>query len=215
MNEREQEVVEAVRLETFETLMEGVKMQVGENIVEAGLDTWHCCILASRVAMDVLSDHFIGARAVKVQTLTMNRDAWAAESRGERGAEAPGGIIWGCGLAGDGSQAYVEEGWLNGHVVLVVEGEALLDASAVQFTRIEWGVIVEPLLVDLRGEVGNSFLNEDAWVAAPLDDGMGGMLYHKHPDKSGVFDANDWLGREIHYAVLRDAVARAVKQRLA
>jgi hypothetical protein len=178
MNEREQEVVEAVRLETFETLMEGVKMQVGENIVEAGLDTWHCCILASRVAMDVLSDHFIGARAVKVQTLTMNRDAWAAESRGERGAEAPGGIIWGCGLAGDGSQAYVEEGWLNGHVV-------------------------------------NSFLNEDAWVAAPLDDGMGGMLYHKHPDKSGVFDANDWLGREIHYAVLRDAVARAVKQRLA
>jgi hypothetical protein len=41
------------------------------------------------------------------------------------------------------------------------------------------------------------------------------MLYHKHPDKSGVFDANDWLGREIHYAVLRDAVARAVKQRLA
>lgn len=215
MNEREQEVVEAVRLETFETLMEGVVVQVGQNIMEAGLNDWHCCVLSSRVAMDVLSDHFIGARAVKVQTLTMNRAAWQAEVRGERGTDAPGGVVWGCGLAGDGSQAYVKNGWLNGHVVLVVENEVLLDTSAVQFTRVEYGVLVEPLVVDLRSEAGNLFLNEDAWVAAPLDDDMGGMIYHKHPDKSGVFDSNDWLARELHYAVLRDAVARAVRQRLA
>src|SRR3954454_25065243 len=137
MNQREQEVVEAVRLETFETLMEGVKVQVGENIVGTGLDTWECFVLASRVAMDVLRDHFIGARALKVQTLTMNRVAWEAEQRGEHGMSVEGGVVWGCGLAGDGSQAYVEEGWLNGHVVLVVENEVLLDTSAVQFTRLE------------------------------------------------------------------------------
>src|SRR3954469_20760548 len=184
MNQREQEVVEAVRLETFETLMEGVKVQVGEKIVEAGLDTWECCVLASRVAMDVLSDHFIGARAVKVQTITMNRAAWEAEQRGIRGTDVEGGVAWGGGLAGDGSQAYVEEGWLNGHVVLIVEGEALLDASAVQFTRLEYGLIVEPLVVDLRSNDGHAFLHEDAWVLAALDEDVGAIAYHRHPDLS-------------------------------
>jgi hypothetical protein len=216
MNEREQEVVEAVRLETFETLMEGVRVQLGNGqIMDAGLSDWHCCVLASRVAMDVLRDHFIGARAVKVQTLTMNRVAWEAEKRGENGAKVPGGVSWACGLIGDGSQDHVQEGWLNGHVVLLVEGEVLLDASAVQFTRVEYGVLVEPLVIGLTDEVGDQFLNEDAWVVAPLDDDMGAILYHKHPDKSGVFDSNDWISRELHYAVLRDAVGRAVRQRLA
>jgi hypothetical protein len=215
MNEREIEVVEAVRLETFETLMEGVRVQVGRDVVETGLTTWHCCVLASRVAMDVLRDHFIGARALKVQTITMNQTAWEAEMRGEDGTRTPGGIAWGCGLAGDGSQNFVEDGWLNGHVVLTVENEVMLDASAVQFTHIEYGVIVEPLAIPLDGDEGRKFLHEDAWVVAPLDDNMGAMLYHKHPDKSAVFDSNDWLGKDLEYDLLRDAVGHAVRQRLA
>jgi hypothetical protein len=224
MNKRELQVVEAVRLETFETLMEGVRVATAEGIVESKMTDWHCCVAASRVAKDVLARHYIGAKAMKVQCLAFNDVAWKREQEGERvfhltdegalmapprpGERQP--AVFPCGFR-DG--AATDDNWLNGHVVLIVENEILLDPSATQFTHLSHGLLVEPLALDLRDEEdGRGWVADPggSFIAAPLEEG-GAVLYRQHPDGSGVFDAHDW---KLDLRPLVDEVDRQVQKRV-
>jgi hypothetical protein len=212
VNDREKAVVETVKMVTFQTLKEGTKVHVGDRVGHTAIIDWHCCVLAARIAKTVLAEHYINAKAMKVQVLTYNEKAWQAELRGEEPMSVEGGVVAGCGIKGNGRQEAADPGMLNGHVVLIVENELLLDPSAVQFTKIEHGILVEPLVLDLTAEDGREWLSDPGrhFMGTPLETG-GAILYRQSPDLSGLYDAGDWIGGALEQEALTKAVSDAVR----
>lgn len=225
MNERDRKVVEAVRLETYETLRAGISVQTPTGVATAALTDWHCCVVASRTAIEVLKTHYIHGRALKVQALVFTEKAWRAELAGEDlwsfnedgdalVRDEPGFGVFPCGFRDEGRQTdQTRDGWLNGHVVVIVENEILLDPSAVQFTHLDYGLLVEPLAVDLTTPDGEAWLADPKgnFLCVQLPDG-GAVLYRQSPDFAGVFDAADWQSDQIITTAVADAVKRRIEQ---
>lgn len=197
MNERDAIVVEAVREHAFSTLREGVDYfseQFGVPGVVGAQDDF-CCVLASRLAIEALKHFDIAGRGMKVQVRANNHAMVMLEETGDRDRWEAKALQRYCGL-GTGSK--LNEGWLNGHVVVIVEGEILLDPSAPQFNTITDDgrrLIVPPLALPL-GEEGREWLQEPDknWLGFELDEDLGGgeIFYRQSEDLSGLYDAPDW-----------------------
>jgi hypothetical protein len=68
----ELEVIDAIRMATLETVMEGVP--IGDDLIV--VEDERCCILATRIALEALEQRLIFGRALKVHVGIYNRWGW-------------------------------------------------------------------------------------------------------------------------------------------
>lgn len=205
MTERELKIVDAVKRHTFTALQEGPDVEKFRQRGYVATYDVACCVAATRVAYDVLRHFCIFGTPMKTVTQVYNRTLWQHAISGGSPDEAPDGSI----LRTAGARPKDDElpGWLNGHVILIVEKEVLLDCSAEQFSYgpavvdVSSGAVVHQkkvdiniasLAVDLRNDAGREFLadpRENPLVAASEDYTI---VYRQHEDGGGFFDAPDW-----------------------
>lgn len=216
MNDRELAVVEAVRLTTFTTLVnEGVMVPTRQGIVHGSFDV-NCCVAASRLAMEVLKEFYVFSRAMKVQVAAFNSIArdWGVHYFKTADAAAtvnpddppPGSAIRYCGFSGKD-----DPGMVDGHVVLVVEKEVLLDPTAPQFSLAKRQLLIEPLIADLRSEWGRQWLSDPTqWLSVELDEGAI-INYRQHRDLGNVFDAPDWRAHDQDMQVFKEVIVKKVR----
>lgn len=208
MNKRELEVVGLVRDLTWPTMQEGLPITYAGQEGEARYDP-ACCVAASRIAMEILADNFIQSSAMKTFVSVYTHDAWKWDEGGRVGPapDPEKNIIRMCGLR------EARKGWLNGHVVLIVEKECLLDVSCQQFAVPNQGLpSVEPVTVDLAGEVGKTWLaNPTLPLTVDIEHGV--MVYQQHPDLSGLYDAPDWKARDLERIMFREHIKGLISER--
>jgi hypothetical protein len=187
-------VTEALREHTFRTLRDGVTAYSPQHqrIAVVGAQDDFCCVLSTRIAIDILKEHGIGARAMKVHVRAYNRALWEWEQNPVGPIPEDKGLLRCCG---DGTGEMQNEGWLNGHCIAIVEKEILLDTSAPQFTTITPGgarLFVPPLM--LRIDPDWLKAPSDSWMTYELDEELNGgaILYRQPEDLSGMFDSSDW-----------------------
>lgn len=75
MNQRDLEVVDAVRMDTIDPLLRGLDLPDGSARISIG--DYRCCILGTRLALEVLKTYSIFGRALKVHALIYNASGWA------------------------------------------------------------------------------------------------------------------------------------------
>jgi hypothetical protein len=104
----------------------------------------------------------------------------------------------GSGSGDQFSMGHQDRGFLNGHVIGVVDvgdDKILIDPSAQQFTTPEWRLLIPPLTLDLADDEGRAWLEDPTgwWLASQPED-LGGttILYRQPEDLDGVFNASDW-----------------------
>jgi hypothetical protein len=242
----ELEAIDAVRMATLESLMEGV--MVDDAIVYT--NDPRCCIFATRIALKALEHYQVFGRALKVHVGAFNRWAWewqranpernladelmgvaqaAIEARDlsiefcERLSRArgidPKARYRFCGHGTDlpNSFALSKPGWLNGHVVALLNtdaGHVLLDVTAPQFTTPDFKMFLEPL----------AFAVPDDWARNPGKSWLqvqpeclngGAMVYIQPSDLDGVFSAGDWTQSPEQIAGLAEGVRVRADERLA
>jgi hypothetical protein len=205
VNDREWATVEAVRLNTFTTMVnEGVMLPAGPRQPPfLGQFDVNCCVAATALALEVLKEFFIFGRAMKVQVAVMNNVAvqWGKDMETAEAVETAvaqpstppdGTMIRYCGFSGKNNP-----GWLDGHLVAIIENEVLFDPSAPQFSIPQARMLIEPLCIDLRDGYGKEWLTQPTeWLAVEIEDSDGGVInYRHHHDLSDVFDAPDWQTR--------------------
>lgn len=209
MTERELRIVEAVRAHTFSALTSNVhRDQFMPRGYAAEWDAF-CCIAATRVAYDVLRDFCIFSKPMKAMTRFFNKAAWEWSQAGGVGKPPEGAAMRYCGTPE--GQATAGPGLLNGHAILIVENELLLDCSAEQFAKPDAGLEMESMAIDLRNDEGRDFLRGEPLFLENGEDGSV-FIYLHHPDLSGLYDAPDWSADYVDRLIITEQVKRAAEE---
>lgn len=151
------------------------------------------CILSTKLLCDLLNQLGIKAMPVAVDVIAANQTTLEKEQRGEEfdvtdpderafaarckvdpDAEDPEGTNW------------------PGHLVLIADGKYMLDPSADQFAREDYGYIVKPTMIEFdSSDQLESWLYDGQRQGFYLPDG-GILTYEAHPDVVTYRICSDW-----------------------
>jgi hypothetical protein len=111
-----------------------------------------CCVLSTRVAIEVLRQFRIRASALPVAVCVYNRaflDRQATEGRLPRSLDEIERWHRECGAhsIGTANSRPASRGLWNGHLVAIVNGLHLMDPSVGQMSRPQYGIFLPPTLV--------------------------------------------------------------------
>jgi hypothetical protein len=124
-----------------------------------------------------------------------------------------------CGHGTDlpNSFALAKPGWLNGHVVALLNtdaGHVLLDVTAPQFTTPQFKLFIEPLALPVTDEWARD--PGKSWLQAEPECLNGGAMFYIQPnDLDGLFNAPDWIQSPERIRGLADGVVAQADERLA
>lgn len=211
MTERELRIVEAVRAHTFSALTSNEHRDLFLQRGYAAEWDAYCCVAATRVAYDVLREFCIFSKPMKVMTRFFNKAAWDWSEAGCEGAAPEGALMRYTGTPE--GQATAARDMLNGHAVLIVENEFLLDCSAEQFATPDAGLEMESVAIDLRNDLGRAFLrDEEAPLFLRNAENGSVFIYLHHPDLSGLYDAPDWHADYADRLIVTERVKQAAER---
>lgn len=140
------------------------------------------CILSSRLAVDALQQAGVKAKALACRVIAFSPEMVAHIDSGGNpmDEDAPG---WNVAIGYPNQDA--GEGY-NGHVVVLVENQLVLDLSVEQMARPQYGLILKPGGFDvtpafLSGEEPRVFMT-----------GKSMLSYEAMPDRKDFMTAPDW-----------------------
>lgn len=153
------------------------------------------CILATRIVAQIARDllgHSVTPLAAGV--LGLNPVALAKVLAGEDFAGVEGAIGLTCAHRGPDANAEPGE-WWGGHLICLVDGRFLVDASADQFAHPEHDIIVPgPIVLGATGKDRDDlikFAEGDQHMSFRLPGG-GLLQYAPHPEDLSYMDSMDW-----------------------
>jgi hypothetical protein len=150
------------------------------------------CVLATRIGMDALRQVRIKSapRAVSVIASTSAHDRLVREGRfAEAALGAEGAWSVGVGIRNPNNPKPAKAGKWDGHLVLIVEREWLVDLSADQFNRPHKGINVPGPIV-ARFKPGA--LTASGSLATRSPDGSTTVRYKADPENAAWKIAPDW-----------------------
>jgi hypothetical protein len=155
------------------------------------------CIAATRITKAVLDYFGYSVRPAAVRVAGFTATAWSDAQAGRTGNDPARGA-WSVGVVGSGA---IRDGRWDGHLVAIVEGCWLLDASVEQLNRPEHGLQFAPSACPLP----------DGWPETPLllrQNSTGSVLtYRSMPDRQAWRRTADWSGQP---TLVRETIAAAI-----
>ena len=148
----------------------------------------NACIVATRVAVEVLRACNIRAQPLPVHVEVFNAAAAAHVEAGRSHLVKSDPAAWSARLGFTGeTQA---DGLLDAHVVAVVQDEMLVDLTLDQCTAPERGVLLSP---GVFYGLPKGFTNGGR-QSYPVNDGCV-VVYEAHPEEKTFFSTPDWTDR--------------------
>jgi hypothetical protein len=157
-----------------------------------------CCIVASRVALDVLAHFQIPARPVVTRLFVMNQAyvTWVKahqrlptkEEKQEMLAAGGWSVLVG---ASKPTRSPTGGVGLPLHLVVYLDAGYLVDLSIGQASRPQKGIVLEPLI----GRVSEAFPREGAAFGHPQPDGSKVYLDYEVIENDAYLQAPDWTSK--------------------
>lgn len=170
------------------------------------------CIASTAIGIDVLGDLGIAASPLPVRTLIFNE---AFANRIENGATFPKTqkevIAWskadGSYSIGIGVGTGLPGKW-PGHLVILAEGEHLIDLSIDQASRPKYSINLKPIAIT----VGEDFLVKKQPLVIKLH-GCIIRIDHLHPQNNDFLKSPDWVFTARRQPI-RDEIFRIIKEKM-
>lgn len=161
------------------------------------------CVLASRVAIDVLSHYGYAASPHPVAIMASNDVRWQAMQSGRDGpwVDKAGGYSVGVGRLPTSNETR--------HLVVVVPAQLkMIDLSLDQFSRPEKGIPLQPTWFDIHPEWSSG-----SSASMALKSAHGVHLYYEHGQWSAFASSVDWLNPKRAQPFVRATLA-AIEARI-
>jgi hypothetical protein len=156
------------------------------------------CIAGARIGVEVLKKYGVSAHVLSVGFMAMNPAAYAHHKKvaPAEGAK-PAKVVY-CHAKGP------EKPW-KGHVVVVV-GDQLIDLTLDQFSRPDYDLELEPMVVKVPQEFGEG---KQFWVEFPNGSAIG---YVGYPTDTAYEDSPSWQRTDLQKPVLVELLGELAKR---